>query len=55
MTRNWGWALDNSQEETEALSPTTCKELNPTHNHMSLEVDPSHLEPQGTQPLLTLR
>lgn len=30
---------------TEALCPTTLQELKPAHNHISLEVDPSSVEP----------
>lgn len=33
--------LANSEQETEALSPTGPKELNFTHMHMNLEMDPS--------------
>lgn len=33
-------------KEIEALILTTCKELNAVNNHVSLEVDPSLVEPQ---------
>ena len=33
-SQNGGWALANSQVRTEALSPTTQKELTPTNNHV---------------------
>lgn len=49
----WQGAAD-SQQRTKALSPTACKELNSTTNHMRSEVDPSQLSFQmRPQPWLT--
>lgn len=45
-TRNWGCPLANSQQATEALSPTTCKNLNPANTRVSLAVAPSQLSLQ---------
>lgn len=45
MARIGGWSPANSQLGTETLSPTTLKELNPANHHMSLDADPSPLEP----------
>lgn len=44
MASNPGWPSDNNQEETEDLSPTDRKELNPTNNHMGLKVNLSPVE-----------
>lgn len=40
------WVLTNNQQATKALSKTSHMELNPSNNHMSLEVDPSLVKPQ---------
>lgn len=36
----------DSMQETEPLSPTTCKKLDAVNSHVSLEVDPSLVKPQ---------
>lgn len=41
-----------SHQNTEAPNLTTCKKLNSTNNHMSLERDPSPVEPQIKPKLL---
>lgn len=46
MARNWRWHLGNFPQDTEAFSPTVCKELNVANNHVSLEIDPSPVKLQ---------
>ena len=50
MRQETGGYLDHCQEDTEALSLATCEELNPANNHMNLEEDLFHLEPQRPGP-----
>lgn len=46
MLKNWRWSLANSQQRTEAFSPTSCKEMTPaTTTWISLEADPSLVKP----------
>lgn len=56
MLRNWRWSLANSQQGTEALSPTSCKEMTPaTTTWISLEADPSLVvEPVSYSPAHSL-
>lgn len=54
VTRSWGQPVANNQEETEVLNPTTERNLMLPATWMSLEVDPSSVEPQlRLQPQLT--
>lgn len=50
MARNWTPSLTNSQQGTGILSVTACKELSPANNHLSLEGDPSPVEPSDEIP-----
>lgn len=40
------------EKGTEALNPTTPKELNDTHNHVNLEVNPPPVKPSNKTPAL---
>lgn len=46
VARSWEQPLDDNQQETEARSPTSCKEQSSSNNHMSKEVDHSPFKPQ---------
>lgn len=43
------WPPADSQQDTETLSPTTCKELNAANNHLSLEIDSSPAQPMDKE------
>ena len=45
VARNLGRPPADSQKEMEAPSPTTHKEPNAANNHVSMDADPSPLEP----------
>lgn len=49
--KNWGKPSANSQPGTEALSPTTCEELNLVNNHVSELENRSFLSQVFTWPL----
>lgn len=44
MVRNGGQPLAHRQQETEAFSLVTHRDLNPTNHHVNLEVDFSQVE-----------
>ena len=49
-----GWPLSKGPQGAKDLSPTTLKELNPVHNQVTFEVDPSPVKLQmRTQPWST--
>lgn len=52
LASNWGRTLTNIQIGTEALIPTTRKELHPANNHVSLEVDSFPIMPSNETPAL---
>ena len=52
MVRISGLPLSNSHQDTETLSPTACKELIPDSNYVSMEGDPSPVEPSDETPAL---
>lgn len=53
MATDWSQQPINSQQETEALHPTTHMKLDPTQNHTRFEVDPFPVESSGKMAALT--
>lgn len=43
-------SLQQTEQDTEALSPTTCKEVNSVNNHMILELYLSPAKPWDETP-----